>query len=153
MADALVGDLYCRVSGLPEAVPLANARRHLQTVRELNVLRFGTGRQGAVNRMNPNGTVDTASLQSAEVWTGSTFAVAAHMVLAGLDSAGLDTVGAFVHHLHSDLPYLFNTPEALDGADRYRSLSYMRPLAIWAVQWAVDQREREAGSQDTEDMT
>jgi non-lysosomal glucosylceramidase len=153
MSDALVGDLYCRVAGLPEAVPLANARRHLQTVRDLNVLRFGTGRQGAVNRMNPNGTVDTSSLQSAEVWTGSTFAVVAHMVLAGLEKEGMSTVDTFVHHLHSELPFLYNTPEALDGNDRYRSISYMRPLAIWAVQWAVDQRAREAGGQDTEDMT
>lgn len=33
--------------------------------------------------------------------------------------------------------YSFQTPEAWDTNDQYRSLGYMRPLAIWAMQWAL----------------
>lgn len=33
--------------------------------------------------------------------------------------------------------YSFQTPEAWNNDDEYRSLCYMRPLAIWAIQWAL----------------
>lgn len=33
--------------------------------------------------------------------------------------------------------YSFQTPEAWNTNDQYRSLTYMRPLAIWAMQWAL----------------
>lgn len=33
--------------------------------------------------------------------------------------------------------YSFQTPEAWDINDQYRALGYMRPLAIWAMQWAL----------------
>ena len=33
--------------------------------------------------------------------------------------------------------YSFQTPEAWNTKDEYRSLCYMRPLAIWAMQWAL----------------
>jgi len=32
------------------------------------------------------------------------------------------------------------TPEAWDADRGHRSLAYMRPLAIWAIQWAWDRR-------------
>lgn len=37
--------------------------------------------------------------------------------------------------------YAFQTPEAWDFEGRYRSLTYMRPLAIWAMQWALTQTQ------------
>jgi hypothetical protein len=36
--------------------------------------------------------------------------------------------------------YWFATPEAWDKNGNYRSLAYMRPLSIWAIQWAVKSR-------------
>lgn len=36
----------------------------------------------------------------------------------------------------------FQTPEAYTGNCRYRSLGYMRPLSIWAIQWAWEKRSR-----------
>ncbi|KAK8260754.1 hypothetical protein V6Z12_D13G139800 [Gossypium hirsutum] len=35
------------------------------------------------------------------------------------------------------LGYSFQTPEAWNTDEEYRSLCYMRPLAIWAMQWAL----------------
>lgn len=35
------------------------------------------------------------------------------------------------------LRYSFQTPEGWNNNDEYRSLGYMRPLAIWAMQWAL----------------
>lgn len=36
-----------------------------------------------------------------------------------------------------NLGYAFQTPEAWDRFGRYRAIGYMRPLAIWALQWAL----------------
>lgn len=42
-------------------------------------------------------------------------------------------------HLHSSYcySYSFQTPEGWNNNDQYRALSYMRPLAIWSMQWAL----------------
>lgn len=37
--------------------------------------------------------------------------------------------------------YSFQTPEAWNVDDQYRSLAYMRPLAIWAMQWALSRQK------------
>jgi len=34
----------------------------------------------------------------------------------------------------------FQTPEAIDVDGVYRALGYMRPLAIWAMQWEWEKR-------------
>lgn len=34
--------------------------------------------------------------------------------------------------------YAFQTPEGWTTEGRYRALGYMRPLAIWAMQWALN---------------
>ena len=43
------------------------------------------------------------------------------------------------HHVCWDVLGLqFQTPEAYTQGHGYRSLAYMRPLAIWAIQWALE---------------
>ena len=46
---------------------------------------------GAVNGMHPDGTVDTSSEQSKEVWVGTTYALAAFMLGRGLTTQGWET--------------------------------------------------------------
>lgn len=46
----------------------------------MNVQGFNGGLMGAVNGMMPDGTPDTYSVQSEEVWTGVTYAVASLMI-------------------------------------------------------------------------
>ncbi len=40
-----------------------------------------------------------------------------------------------------ELGYFFQTPEAYERSGNYRSLGYMRALAIWSVQWAIEQHK------------
>jgi non-lysosomal glucosylceramidase len=51
--------------------------------------------------------------------------------------------------------YSFQTPEAWTTKDEYRSLCYMRPLAIWAMQWALSKpkltRHYESNESNTND--
>ena len=46
----------------------------------MNVRGFAGGTIGAVNGIRPDGSVDTTSEQSAEVWVGTTYALAAFML-------------------------------------------------------------------------
>jgi len=55
-------------------------QKSLLTIFKMNVLRFNGGTMGAVNGMMPDGTQDTYSLQSEEVWTGVTYALSALMI-------------------------------------------------------------------------
>jgi len=52
----------------------------LKTIYEFNVKKYENGSHGAVNGMRPSGTVDPCSVQSVEVWTGVTYALAATMI-------------------------------------------------------------------------
>lgn len=49
------------------------------------------GKRGAVNGMLPDGTIDTTTLQSREVWSGVTYAVAATMIQEDLVDMGFQT--------------------------------------------------------------
>lgn len=140
MADQLAGDWYARACGLPGIVPIERARSALQRVFAANVQGYAGGAYGAVNGTRSDGSVDTSSVQSQEVWTGTNYALAAAMLQLGLDAEAFVTAGAIAGQTYGGLGYWFMTPEAWDADRGHRSLAYMRPLAIWAIQWAWDRR-------------
>jgi non-lysosomal glucosylceramidase len=142
MADQLAGQWYARACGLPSIVRPLYARSALTTIYDWNVQRFQGGSMGAVNGMRPDGTVDRASLQSQEVWTGTTYALAAAMLHEGMRDAAFATAWGVYHITYEQGGYWFQTPEAWDASGRYRAIAYMRPLAIWAMQWALRQEGR-----------
>lgn len=139
MADQLAGQWYARACGLEPVVEEAKARSALATVLDYNVMRVRGGAVGAVNGMRPDGSVDESSPQSKEVWPGVTYAVAAAMVHEGMPEAAFRTAkGAHDAAWSKDgFGYAFQTPEAWTEDGGYRSLHYMRPLGIWAMQWAL----------------
>lgn len=141
MADQLAGDWYARACGLPGIVPVERARSALRRIYAANVQGYAGGAYGAVNGMRPDGRVDTSSTQSQEVWTGTTYALAAAMLQLGLDAEAFITAGAVAGQTYGGLGYWFMTPEAWNANRGHRSLAYMRPLAIWAIQWAWERRD------------
>ncbi|KAK1662861.1 hypothetical protein QYE76_051020 [Lolium multiflorum] len=94
---------------------------------------------GAVNGMTPKGKVDETCMQSREIWTGVTYGVAANMLLHGMEHQGFITAeGIFLAGWTEDgYGYWFQTPEGWTTDGHYRSLIYIRPLAIWAMQCAL----------------
>ncbi|KAJ3678496.1 hypothetical protein LUZ60_002299 [Juncus effusus] len=138
-ADQLAGQWYTSSSGLPPLFDEGRIRNVLQKVFEFNVMRVKGGRMGAVNGMYPNGKVDETCMQSREIWTGVTYGVAATMLLHDMEYQGFATAeGVFITGWSDESNgYWFQTPEAWTIDGHYRSLVYMRPLAIWAMQWAV----------------
>ncbi|KAF7096293.1 hypothetical protein CFC21_098260 [Triticum aestivum] len=145
MADQLAGQWYARACGLEPVVEEEKARSALGTVLDYNVMRVQGGAVGAVNGMRPDGAVDASSLQSKEVWVGVTYGVAAAMLHEGMPEAAFRTAkGAHDAGWGRDgFGYAFQTPEAWtsDAGGGYRSLHYMRPLSIWAMQWALSPPE------------
>jgi non-lysosomal glucosylceramidase len=145
MADQLAGQWYTRACGLPPIVEPAQARSALRVIFEHNVLGFQGGTLGAINGMRPNGKIDTTSMQSQEVWTGVTYALAAAMLHEGLVEQAFQTARGVVETTYQRKGYWFQTPEAWDRKGNYRSIAYMRPLAIWAMQWAWERQGRMPG--------
>ena len=153
MADQLCGQWWSRVCGLESVVDSRmKAVKTLKKVHQMNVLRWkelcGGVLNGAVNGMRPDGRVDGSCLQSKEVWTGTTYAVASCMIL---ESAACGTGEEEERQMLMDMAfetsrgvfeagwerfgYSFATPEAWDRNGKFRSLGYMRPLCIWGMNW------------------
>ncbi|KAJ0977231.1 hypothetical protein J5N97_012705 [Dioscorea zingiberensis] len=138
-ADQLAGQWYARACGLLPIVDEEKALKALQKVYDFNVLKVKDGKRGAVNGMRPDGTVDMSAMQSREIWSGVTYSVAAGMIHEGMVQTGFKTAQGVYEAAWSKegLGYAFQTPESWNTDDQYRSLCYMRPLAIWAMQWAL----------------
>ncbi|XP_068652422.1 uncharacterized protein [Aristolochia californica] len=138
-ADQLAGQWYTASAGLPSLFDESKIRRALQKIFEFNVMKVKGGRMGAVNGMTPNGKVDECCMQSREIWTGVTYGVAATMLLSGMEHQAFATAeGIFTAGWSEEgFGYWFQTPEGWTVDGHYRSLIYMRPLSIWAMQWAL----------------
>lgn len=138
-ADQLAGQWYAKSCGLMSVVDKEKAQSALEKVFNFNVLKLKDGKRGAVNGMRPDGTVDMSAMQSREIWPGVTYSVAATMIQEGMVEMGFKTAQGIYEAAWSQegLGYSFQTPEAWNNDDQYRSLCYMRPLAIWAMQWAL----------------
>ncbi|KAF0909315.1 hypothetical protein E2562_034955 [Oryza meyeriana var. granulata] len=138
-ADQLAGQWYTASSGLPPLFDEGRIKCTLQKIFDYNVMRVKGGRMGAVNGMHPNGKVDETCMQSREIWTGVTYSLAATMLLHGMDNQAFTTAeGIFIAGWSEEgYGYWFQTPEAWTIDGHYRSLIYMRPLAIWAMQFAL----------------
>jgi non-lysosomal glucosylceramidase len=139
MADQLAGQWYADATGLGDLLPADRVADALRTIHRLNVCAFAGGRMGAVNGMRPDGTIDQSSEQSAEVWIGTTYALAAFMIGRGLVEEGWSTAsGAAAVTYERGL--WFRTPEAFDRDGNFRASLYLRPLAIWAIEEALERR-------------
>lgn len=141
MADQLAGQWYLRASGLDGIVTSEKARKAMETVFRFNVQSYAFGNMGAMNGMRPDGSIDKTSMQSAEVWTGTTFGVAAEMIHEGLLEEGLKTAEGIYSVVYKERGYWFRTPEAWTEDGNFRATLYMRPLSIWAVWHALKMKD------------
>ena len=142
MADQLAGQWYADATELGDLADPDRVCTALRTIYESNVLGFGGGDMGAVNGIRPDGSIDESTEQSAESWTGTTYALAALMIGRGLVKEGWSTAhGAYA--VTYDRGLWFRTPEGYLHDGQYRAAMYLRPLAIWAIEHALRQGEAE----------
>uniref|UniRef100_A0A1B6DSU6 Non-lysosomal glucosylceramidase n=1 Tax=Clastoptera arizonana TaxID=38151 RepID=A0A1B6DSU6_9HEMI len=141
MSDQLCGLWYLHACEIDEEVfPKANVDSALQTIYDMNVKKFCAGQMGAVNGMMPSGKVDTYAIQSEEVWTGVVYGLAALMMHEGKFNEAFNTAQGIYETVYNLSGLGFATPEALHSRKVFRSLGYMRPLSIWAMQLAWQKR-------------
>ncbi|CAN0928035.1 Non-lysosomal glucosylceramidase [Linum grandiflorum] len=138
-ADQLSGQWYARATGLSPIVDEEKVKSALEKIYNYNVMKYKGGTRGAMNGMRPDGTVDMSGMQSKEIWPGVTYALAASMIQEQMVDIGFNTASG-VHQAawsQSGLGYSFQVPEGWNTDEKCRSLCYMRPLAIWGMQWAL----------------
>jgi non-lysosomal glucosylceramidase len=135
MADQLVGEWYADLTGLGDIVPDSMTRKALEQIFQHNVMEFQGGQMGAVNGLNPDGSAVTISEQPQEVWSGVTFALASLMKAEGLTQEADKTAWGVYNVVYVKKGYWFRTPEAWRSNGDYRASLYMRPLAIWAMEY------------------
>jgi len=133
-ADQLSGQWYANMTGLGDLVPRDMQLSSLKKIYNFNVLKFADGSMGAVNGIASDGTIIKTNEQIEEVWTGTTFALAALMLQDGLKDEAFRTAWGVYHTSYETKGYWFRTPEAWDISGNYRASMYMRPAAIWAME-------------------
>ena len=134
-ADQLAGQWYAQMTGLGDLVPMDMQRKTLKKIYDFNVMKFGKGEMGAVNGIGADGKIiQNDNEQVREVWTGTTFSVAALMLADGLKDEGYHTAWGVYHVVYETQGYWFRTPEAYEMNGKYRASMYMRPAAIWAME-------------------
>jgi len=136
-ADQLAGQWYANITGLGDLVPHDMQRKALKRVFDFNVMKFANGEMGAVNGMGADGTIIKTNEQVKEVWTGTTFGLAALMLSEGMKDEGFRTAWGVYHVTYETKGYWFRTPEAWEIEGNYRASMYMRPAAIWAMEMTV----------------
>lgn len=144
MADGLNGQRYCEEWGLPDILPRERILSHLKKVYEMCVVPLkdfngdGVGDCGALNGAKEDGT-SLQNGQSDEIWTGSTYFLAASMHRAGLKEEALKTAYGvyYLTYIEETSAYWFNTPEAWHDKGVFpRPVDpeqYQRPRAVWEL--------------------
>jgi non-lysosomal glucosylceramidase len=138
MAEQLAGQWYANLTGLGDLVPKRMRLSALKRVYNYNVMLFGNGQMGAVNGIGENGEPLSQNEQVTEVWTGTTFGVASHMLTEGMRDEAFKTAEGVYNVVWRDRGYFFRTPEAYDEDGMYRASMYMRPTAIWSMEYAME---------------
>jgi len=140
MAEQLAGQWYAGITGLGDLVPKEMRVAALHKVYDTNVKKFAKGEMGAISGIAADGSPLHGNPQTEEVWTGATFAVASHMIEEGLTDEGFATAKGVNNVVWRDRGYFFRTPEAYDVHGLYRASMYMRPGAIWSMEYALDKK-------------
>ncbi|HVO59323.1 MAG TPA: non-lysosomal glucosylceramidase [Terriglobales bacterium] len=140
MAEQLAGQWYATITGLGDFVPREMQATALQQVFEYNVMKFANGEEGAINGISKDGELLHGNNQVEEVWAGTTFGVASHMLSLGMRDQAFHAAKGIYNVVWRDRGYFFRTPEAYNIDGLYRASMYMRPPAIWAMEMVNDSK-------------
>ena len=138
MTDQLCGQFYAKLLGLPDIVPPECALSALETVYESCFLKFKDGEFGAANGVMLNGAPENPNAtHPLEVWTGINFGLAAFLVQMGMEEKAFKLTDAVVKQIYEN-GLQFRTPEAITAVGTFRASHYLRPMAIWAIYYAMN---------------
>lgn len=147
MADALCGQRYAEVAGLPDVLDRHRMASHMALVYRRNVAAVASGRLGAVN-VTAEDPALRLGIQGRAVWPGGSYFVAAQMYSLGratgrgdLVEAALATAYGVYRTTYEDdeSAFWFDTPALWLPEEplRYRAAAYQRSRAVWELLVAV----------------
>ena len=139
-AAQVMGEWALAVIGARGVLPARKVRAALASVARLNVAAAG-GAGGAVNGAAASGSVDAVSAHAREVWPGVSYAVASHMLLAGMDDEAWELARGVAAGTY-ERGLAFRTPEAWDARGGFRSAMSQRAGSVWAIEHALTLRHR-----------
>lgn len=139
MAAQLMGQWFMKASGITDdsVFPPDKVESVLKVIYQHNVMKINGGTCGAINGGRLDRKKETSNCQAEEFWVGIVYSLAANMIQEGLCKEGFQTAWGAYHMCWEILGLAFQTPEAYTTDKVYRSLGYMRPLAIWSMHWAL----------------
>jgi non-lysosomal glucosylceramidase len=132
-ADQLAGQWYANLTGLGDIVPRTMQVSAAQKIFDFNVMKFANGTMGAVNGMEPDGSI-VENAEAKEAWVGTTSGYAGLLMSEGMNDEAWKTAWGLYHVIYEDKGYWFRTPEAWDITGNFRAAMYMRPMAVWALE-------------------
>jgi len=153
MADAMLGQRYLDVTGLPAMLDEDRMTSHYkQSFKHLVQLLSdqdgdGIGDMGVANALTPDskpGLEASEYSHEYEVWTGISYSFSANLYHWGkihndgamLADALLGAFGVYRNSwLNEKTAFWFSTPEAwlIDQPSKYRALMYQRARAVWEL--------------------
>ena len=158
MGDAMIGERYVDVTGLPPVLTPERLTSHYRQLFKRAVLPLkdqngdGVGDIGVANALHPDSTPgvgDSEYSHQFEVWTGVSYNAAANLYAwgkrVGDGSLQADALLAawgvyYTTWMNDQTAYWFSTPEAWRLADprKFRALMYQRARAIWEFAMEVN---------------
>jgi uncharacterized protein (DUF608 family) len=153
MADAMLGERYIDVTGLPALLNEERMTSHYKQAFKRLVLALpdqdgdGIGDLGAGNSLTPDSKPGLESSEYShefEVWTGISYSFSANLYHWGkthndgsmVSDALLTAFGVYKQTwLNDKSAYWFSTPEAwrIDDPSVFRALMYQRARAVWEL--------------------
>lgn len=157
MGDAMIGERYVDVTGLPPVLSAERLTSHYRQLFRRAVLPLrdfngdGIGDMGVANALHPDSTPgigDSEYAHQFEVWTGVSYCAAANLYSWGKrigdGSLQADALLAgwgvyFQTWRNEQTAYWFSTPEAwrLEDPRKFRALMYQRARGIWELAMEV----------------
>jgi len=158
MGDAMIGERFVDVTGLPPVLASERLTSHYRQLFKRAVLPLkdqngdGVGDLGVANALRPDSTPGAGDSEYAhqfEVWTGVSYNAAANLYAWGKrlgdGSLQADALLAgwgvyFTTWMNEDTAYWFSAPEAwrLEDPKKFRALMYQRVRAIWELAMEVN---------------
>lgn len=158
MGDAMIGERYVNVTGLPPVVNPERLTSHYRQLFKRAVLPLkdlngdGVGDLGVANALHPDSTPgvgDSEYSHQFEVWTGVSYCAAANLyhwgkrLADGALQANALLIGWGLYYetwANEQTAYWFSTPEAwrLEDPRKFRAPMYQRPRGIWELAMEVD---------------
>lgn len=148
MGDALIGQRYVDVCGLPDVFPLEHRVKHYERVLKYAWKKQVGGKYGMVNVVGVNGEEIPLNMATG-IWPGGNYYTAATIYRTGKEANRSDLMKKALHmaksvynttFLNEEMAFWFNTPAIWwpEPFSKIRSQQNMRIRAIWELLLEID---------------